>query len=236
MEENKKRNGGLFYAIVGVATLVVTIAGSTFAYFSASANSTGTAISGQTNNISASSLTITTARLNLSPSPAPASDNLVPADFGVTAANMTTTTVNKALTAKCVNNGYTGCHVWKITAKCAQNVSNASVKLNLSLSNVTDKGEWSYVAYTGSDTAASSLINKNAITTTFPNSSTTIDLNNNGALTTSNKYFYVMVYLRNTDSAQNDGSATGTTNATGSYTGTVTLEVMGNQVKASFTA
>ena len=36
MEENRKGTG-VFYAVVGVATLVVAIIGATFAYFSASA-------------------------------------------------------------------------------------------------------------------------------------------------------------------------------------------------------
>ena len=112
------KNNKTFYLVLEIVSLIIISIGSTFAYFSASKTNTGTAISGTTNTISTSALTLTTARVNLSPSPAPASDNLVPADFGVTPANMTTTTVNRALTAKCVNAGYTGCHVWKITAKC----------------------------------------------------------------------------------------------------------------------
>ena len=236
MEENKKKNGGLFYAIVGVATLVVTIVGSTFAYFSASANSTGTAISGQTNNISASSLTITTARLNLSPSPAPASDNLVPADFGIVPASITTTQVNKALTAKCVNGGYTGCHVWKITASSTETVSNASIKLNLALSNVADDDDWSYVVYTGTDSAASCIVAKGTIASAFPDAATTIDIHNGASLSSTSKIYYLMVYLNNTSASQNGGSETGATDARGSYSGTVTLEAQGGQVKASFTS
>ena len=37
MEENNRKGTGVFYAVVGVATLVVAIIGATFAYFSASA-------------------------------------------------------------------------------------------------------------------------------------------------------------------------------------------------------
>ena len=36
MEENNRKGPGIFYAVVGVATLVVAIIGATFAYFSAS--------------------------------------------------------------------------------------------------------------------------------------------------------------------------------------------------------
>ena len=237
MEENNKRGkSGIFYAIIGVATLVVTIVGSTFAYFSASKNATGTNISGQTNDISASSLTITTARLNLSPSPTPASDNLVPADFGVTPANMTTTTVNKALTAKCVNGGYTGCHVWKIIASSSEAMSSASIKLNIALSNVTDKDEWSYVVYTGSDSASSNIVSKGSINSAFPNASTTIDIHNGGSINSSSTVYYLMVYLNNASASQNGGGGTGSTDARGSYSGTVSFEAQGGQVKASFTA
>lgn len=49
MEENRKGTG-VFYAVVGVATLVVAIIGATFAYFSASATNdtdvTGTTAKG----------------------------------------------------------------------------------------------------------------------------------------------------------------------------------------------
>ena len=37
MEENNRKGSGVFYAVVGVATLVVAIIGATFAFFSASA-------------------------------------------------------------------------------------------------------------------------------------------------------------------------------------------------------
>ena len=38
MEENKRKGPGIFYAVVGVATLVVAIIGATFAFFSANAS------------------------------------------------------------------------------------------------------------------------------------------------------------------------------------------------------
>ena len=40
MEENNRKGPGVFYAVVGVATLVVAIIGATFAYFSAERNAT----------------------------------------------------------------------------------------------------------------------------------------------------------------------------------------------------
>ena len=221
------KNRKIFYIVLSLVTLVTISIGSTFSYFSASKTNTGTAISGTTNNISAGSLTITTARVNLSPSPAPASDNLVPADFGVTPANMTTTTVNRALTAKCVNAGYTGCHVWKISATSNQTVTSANIRLNLTLSDVTYKNDWAYVVYTGTDTSASTIVAKGPIISSFPDSTITIDINNNAGLTANTaKVYYLMVYLNNTTSSQNSGTYDGR----GSYNGTVTLDIMGNEV------
>ena len=42
MDENNRKGPGIFYAVVGVATLVVAIIGATFAYFSATATNNDT--------------------------------------------------------------------------------------------------------------------------------------------------------------------------------------------------
>ena len=233
--ENKTKKRAYFYLILGVITIIVLAIGGTYAYFSASKNSTGTAISGSTNNTIESGLNLTTERLNLSPSPAPASDDLVPADFGVTPDNMTVALVNNALSSGCVDEGYTGCHVWKIIASSSQTLQIANIQLYLGLIDVTDKNQWSYVVYTGTDSTASTIVHKGQLITSFPNSVTTLDINDGGSITAGTpKVYYVMVYLNNTDSIQNDGVTEGTTDATGSYNGIVTLEAMGSQVKATF--
>ena len=170
MEEQKKKNKRIFYLMLGISILLIGGMSATFAYFGASKSNTGT-ISGTTNNTNGI-LAINVARLGLNPSPEPASDDLVPADFGVTPNNMTTSLVNNALTAKCVNNGYTGCHVWKITASTTQTVSTANIRLSLTLPTVVDKNEWSYVVYTGSDSASSNIVYKGRIIESFPNNVT----------------------------------------------------------------
>ena len=232
MEEEKKSNKKVFYLVLGIVLSVGLTIGGTYAYFSASKTATGTQISGTTNDISG--LSITTARVNLSPSPAPASDNLVPADFGVTPNNMTTTDVNRALTNKCVNNGYTGCHVWKITASSNQTIPSANIELSLSLIDVEDKDDWAYIVYEGTDTSSSNIVHKGNIITDFPNGAS-LDIHSGGSITGGTpKIYYVMVYLNNVNSAQNDGVTTGTTDARGTYNGTATLKAMGGEVKASF--
>jgi len=229
MEEEQKKNKKKLLILTLVLGVILVIAvGGTYAYFSARATNSGSTITGQTLNINGSTLTIAASRLNLNPSPAPNSDNLVPANFGVSPTEITTTQVNRALTKACVNGGYTGCHVWKIEASTTQNVSNANIRLNLNVDNVTDKNEWSYVVYTGTDSSATTIVNKGLITTDFPNSITTIDIHNDAALTTSTgATYYVMVYLNNTASVQNDGTAENTTSETGTYNGSVILEAMG---------
>lgn len=72
---------GLFYGVIGVATLVVAIIGATFAWFSATASQTegGTTVQSGTLTISYADGTIITAD-NLKPAVAPASDATCAAD------------------------------------------------------------------------------------------------------------------------------------------------------------
>ena len=123
-EENNRKGPGVFYAVVGVATLVVAIIGATFAYFSAQATATGDNVTGGTNNDLASALSVTVTRVNKTPTNA-ASIDLVPANI-----DGTTETVNNAVKANCEANGYTGCHLYKIEAKSKQTVANASILLS----------------------------------------------------------------------------------------------------------
>ena len=58
MEENNRKGSGVFYAVVGVATLVVAIIGATFAYFSAS-QTNNTVITGQTSEAANLALEVT---------------------------------------------------------------------------------------------------------------------------------------------------------------------------------
>ena len=55
---NNNNNGkGIFYGVIGVATLVVAIIGATFAYFAASTNSANNAVSAASSTVSALQLT-----------------------------------------------------------------------------------------------------------------------------------------------------------------------------------
>lgn len=54
---NNNSGKGIFYGVIGVATLVVAIIGATFAYFAASTNSANNAVSAESSTVSALKLT-----------------------------------------------------------------------------------------------------------------------------------------------------------------------------------
>ncbi len=270
MEENNRKGPGVFYAVVGVATLVVAIIGATFAYFSASTGAQGSdVINNETQFIDNASLTLNVERVVFNGTTA-AYDTLVPAFFGAsgepatlnvaTPASLTATEVGRMLTAKCEKNGYTGCHVYRITISSTQTVANANLLLNLSVGNnsnagaknVVDKDQWGYVVFnnatetrnatddTKTDSLALGSLNSNngapaAIGTTTVNK----DIHNNAGLTAgTNVVYYLLVYVNDTDVSQNSLSGNnGDANyVVGSYTGTLELQALGGKVRASFTA
>lgn len=176
MEENQRKGPGVFYAVVGVATLVVAIIGATFAYFSASTGVNSGTIQGQTQNIDGSSLTLNVKKVVFTGATADYT-TLVPAFFGVdstkidaqtnpqglnvkTPAELTNTQLGSMLTNKCVNNGFTGCHVYRIEISANQNVTHANLLLGLTVSDnggtgtkaVVDKSQWGYAIFTADGT------------------------------------------------------------------------------------
>ncbi len=156
-----------------------------------------------------------------------ASDNLVPSDAG---ANITN--IKNAMTAKCVNKGYTGCHIYKITAKSGQTLNTASLNLTLTQTGATDVAAWKYVTFTGEGDAAALVEGKSGsfnVTDTAP-----VDLHSGGSVTGgTDVVYYLMIYLENKDASQNE---TGENLATGSYVGKVTFQAAGGTVSATFAA
>lgn len=228
MEE--KKGQGTLYLVIGIATLVVAIIGATFAYFSASASATGSEIKGGTNDELASALSVKVTRVDYNAGVT--SDNLVPAKLDDT----TTAGVSKALAAKCVDNGYTGCHVYKIDANTTQTVNAASILLDLSVS-ATTKDNWKYLVYKGSNSAATEIT---TAATSLATDAKQVDLHKGAALTAGTAdtapsvTYYLMVYLAENEKPQNTTENNGA-NETGKYTGTITMNAAGGQVTASFT-
>ena len=285
MEENQRKGPGVFYAVVGVATLVVAIIGATFAYFSASTGVNEGTITGQTQYIDNASLDLKVKKVVFTGAAADY-NALVPAYFGrddanidaqdnpqglnvPTPADLTNTELNSMLTAKCVNNGFTGCHVYRIDIKANQDVTHANLLLGLSVGNnsnenaknVVDKSQWGYAIFTATGTV--DMTDGNTAGQTAGLSSGTLissgfgvpaaigngvivngldtDIHHNGTLTANTTVtYYLLVYVNDTNVAQNElnngGTAGNNDYVVGSYTGTLELQALGGKVRATFTA
>lgn len=229
MEENNRKGPGVFYAVVGVATLVVAIIGATFAYFSAATEPQGAdVIKGETNDVKAA-LSLVVTRDKFTGATA-TEDKLVPAVLSPTDA----AGVKKATDKKCEEGGYTGCHVYKIVATSTQSISVADILVTLN-TTATKKENWKYVVYTS---ATDDKANPTTVTTTPAAFSTAnpVDIKAGGMTAEQAETFFLMVYLENVDSAQNAGEPSDAANETGSYSGSITFQAAGNQVKADFSA
>ena len=244
MNENNKKGPGVFYAVIGVATLVVAIIGATFAYFSASISSTPNVITGQTNNVSASDLTLNVNKITFTGATTN-STNLVPAYLNNSApSELDETDVGRMITAKCVNGGYTGCHLYSIEISSTQTVNTASLLLDLSITtnDTTDKTQWGYAVFKSSSSAAQiaagtpGTITMNAASHGAPaaigGGVTDLDIHNTSLGNTS-VFYYLLVYLNDNSTSQNTA---GDNYAVGSYSGSLELQAMGGRVKATFTS
>ena len=232
MEENRK-GPGVFYAVVGVATLVVAIIGATFAYFSASATVGGDEITGGTQDISGA----LTAEVDAiyDGSEAAAGAGLVPSDI-----TNTTNAINAAVGAKCVSNGYAGCHLYQIHVKSTTTLD--AVELNLAsmtfTKEPTDKTSWKWVIYQAADGATSNVTTYtmagNSIVDSGDNFVTTdASIRKAGMTANTDYYYYLMVYIVNdTTAPQNAGNAK---DVLGTYKGTISLAGgTGGKVSATF--
>ena len=264
MGENKKGQNALFLA-VGVATLVVAIIGATFAYFSAAVNGAGEEIKGSTENNLAGALSLTVKRIVFENAGAN-SDYLVPTDLTVETDDETgeydLTGINNAITKKCVGQGYTGCHIYRVTAKSTQALQNVSVRLTTLTTTAVDAASWKYAIYTNEgdeisvdpETKVETVVSTNyaadaivatgdfaSFKTTFADQNKTLDMHNNGSIEKDQPvYYYLVVYLANkagiVQNPTGDGAEANEHNGTGTYNGTVSMDVLGGQVVASFSA
>lgn len=220
-EEGQKNNtnkSGLIYAIVGVAVLIVAVAGSAYAYYSATATDAST-VKGTAGGGAAPTLTVK--------KESNASGNLVPIDKtvetltkGAKGWNATSNAVNTAWNAaqSCTDkNGNTVCQVYSVTVK---NNSNTSVIYDISLTALsgakTPNLDAVKMASNISVTSVTSIkgVNKGICTTASVA----------GGGTSTACYF--MVFITNLNSVQTDsGAFTGTVTAVGSN---------GAEVKAQF--
>jgi len=109
MENNtKKQNASLIYAIIGVITLIIAVAGATYAYYAASVTDT-TNVTGTAGGGAAPTMTIQKISTD-------ATGNLIPIDMDVntltTASKGHVDTGNKACVDK---NNYSSCQIYSVT-------------------------------------------------------------------------------------------------------------------------
>ena len=197
MENNNGK--GIFYGVIGVATLVVAIIGATFAYFSAT-TSNGEVIQGEAATVGLN--------LEVTKVSTDASGGLIP---------MTDADVSKGLAGdtatdnkKCVDkNGNTVCQVYKIVVTNTGS-STAVVNGTLTITGASFANlKWQLLTGT-SDNALSTTTTYNPIATTSLVTSQTLQP------TTGSATYYVMVWISNLASDQSE-------NDTGSFTGVVTF-------------
>lgn len=227
MENNNGK--GIFYGVIGVATLVVAIIGATFAYFSATVTPTegADAIEGQTNQNFASTLSLNVEKM-LTPSTG-INNDLVPANI-----TASTTSITTAVNANCEASGYTGCHLYRITGSADQAVSNANINLvSLTTTDVTAESSWKYALFTATETTGT--FSNVALVTggygAFP-VSTSFDMHNASLTANVPAVYYLLVWIENNASASQNNEDNN--DATGSYSGSVTMQAAGGQVSATF--
>lgn len=205
MENNGK---GIFYGVIGVATLIVAIIGATFAYFTASATN-DTIIQGNAAKVG----------LNLSVEKVSDGDKgLVPQlETALTSAMKGVDKTANSGDDSCVDaNGNTVCQVYKITVG---NTGTAEAKLNGTL---TLDGEgltnlkWAIVSDWTTNPTAGGAKTDNALA-----SGVTIS-------GSESQEYYVVIWINETTQAQGD---------TGNFTGTVAFNAADGQgVTSTFTA
>ena len=237
--ENK--NGqGIFYGVIGVATLVVAIIGATFAYFSASASTNAGDIAGQTLGGSGGVLGLQVQKVDFGTTGATSND-LVPTDISTQAL------IETAINAKCVapatagdttGTKYTGCHLYTIHATSQSAVNGATLALTSLTATVPtggDAAKWHYALFEATESSGTYTISSmlNSTPAVFPSAAVNI-LNNQNLSANYDHTFYMLIYVENAATSQNSG---GSTDVTGSYQGTITFTTSeGSQVQATFSA
>ena len=210
MENNNGK--GIFYGVIGVATLVVAIIGATFAYFSATATN---------NNVIQGTAATVGLNLSVDKVSTDAAGGLIPMNNADIAKGLKgdATTGSKMCVDK---NGNTVCQVYQITVT-NNGTATAVVNGTLNITGATFANlKWQLLNGTESESLTT--------TTTYnPISTTTLDTG--ASLTASgSKTYFVMIWISNLSSDQSSAD-------TGSFTGSVTFNSAdGAGVSATFSS
>ena len=236
MEENRK-GPGVFYAVVGVATLVVAIIGATFAYFSASAtnNTDITGTTAEAGGVELKITPVTTTGTNMLP--LNLMDNTTPTNVATGDADQ----FASAMTGKCVDSNKNNvCQVYSITVSNKSTTSAVQVRGTLNLDSGATNMKWQLLE-TGTSTSRAdfaTVVDKGVdgnVTVGGNTGSTGAAAASQNLAASASATYYVLVWLEETGAAQE------TADASKSFTGTVTFNAVDASGKtsgltASFTA
>lgn len=196
MENNGR---GIFYGVIGVATLIVAIIGATFAYFSASVTNDKD-VKGAT--ASGASLSMVVTKI----SDEATAKNMIP---------MLSTDLQKGVTGtnskSCIDdNGNTVCQVYKVTVTNGSGDIGVNVKGTMNLTSTGKNMKWQVL------TDATTV---NADATTVAQGTDGV-ITDNQALTASGTHdFYLVIWLDETNAAQDADDAGKTFNGTITFNG-----------------
>ena len=213
VNQTKKQSGnGILLAILTVATLLVTITGATFAYFSASVSGSGPV------NAASYKFNITLTITKVNPATTPSKgDKLIP---------LAETNLAAAITAGCIDsNGYAACNIYELTFS---NTGSGSVTLSGNMTPTTNTFSNLKYSTTAIGAAKSTLSTGTAIS---GNTAVTTGFTNL-TIPTGTSTMYLMLYVNNVNSNQ-------TNDQNKSFSGTITLnDTTGGsgQLKANFSA
>ncbi len=207
MENNNGK--GIFYGVIGVATLVVAIIGATFAYFASATQGNNGAAAANSANVSGT-LEITQDGQYVAPDLIPASPKTVLDSFAQTGDATANTGKCRGASAANHNGNYGMCSYYTFTIKNTADVAT-TVYLSLKTDNNNFDNSFKYCVYEGTTTAKVTkeckVVPANAAEEEFA----TVNLE----ATSGTKQYTMILYYENTDQ---DQTGTGSGKA---YAGTV---------------
>lgn len=204
MEKNNGR--GIFYGVIGVATLVVAIIGATFAYFASTGNTANNAIQANTANIANYDVAIDTLKAATGLIPVKSTDTNFPGIIG----SGSNYCVDKS------ESHYPICGVYKLTIKNNSDVGQQTyVTLNSTLSGFANlkyaiydgTSEIADGSFTAPGTKSSTVL---IDSTTFTNGDKSLTELNGLIASQATKTYYIVIWLEETDLNQNDTDKGGT--------------------------
>lgn len=205
MENNNGR--GIFYGVMGVATLVVAIVGATFAYFAASTNGTTGAAAANSANVSGT-LSITGEDKYVAPDLIPASQATMLASFKQTGDDSSKSGKCRGASAANTEGNYGMCSYYTFTVNNTSSVAT-QVYLTLKTDSNNFDDSFKYCVYEGNTTDKVAQACE-----TVPTASKQF-ANVNLAASTGSQQYTIILYYENTAT---DQTGTGAGKA---YTGTV---------------